>query len=267
MTHGRRPAGICGACLLLAARMNNFRRSVQEIVQVVKIADVTVRKRLEEFKSTPTGLLSVDDFRSVWLEDAADPPSFNIQRRKREQAASDSYKDDDQPNGEGGADQPEASTSTTKHSTAEEGEADFEGSVRQLAREAEVDLTVNPQTCREGSGSVKLSKGKDRETFIQPRTVEEIRMRQYEDDVIDPAIEHEIGAQLGTSIGMAVLVELDSAELSRIKQSQANALDGLDEEEIDSYILSEDDVRVRERIWVEHNKDYLEAVAGEPMRI
>ena len=31
MTKGRRPAGICGACLLLAARMNNFRRSVAEI--------------------------------------------------------------------------------------------------------------------------------------------------------------------------------------------------------------------------------------------
>ena len=31
---GRRPAGICGACLLLAARMNNFRRSVAEVIQV-----------------------------------------------------------------------------------------------------------------------------------------------------------------------------------------------------------------------------------------
>jgi transcription factor IIIB subunit 2 len=44
MTRGRRPAGICGAALFLAARMNNFRRSVEEIVQVVKIADTTLRK-------------------------------------------------------------------------------------------------------------------------------------------------------------------------------------------------------------------------------
>jgi transcription factor IIIB 90 kDa subunit len=50
MTRGRRPAGICGAALLLAARMNNFRRSVEEIVQVVKIADTTLKKRLDEFK-------------------------------------------------------------------------------------------------------------------------------------------------------------------------------------------------------------------------
>ena len=32
--------------------MNNFRRSVAEVVQVVKIADSTVRKRLEEFRRT-----------------------------------------------------------------------------------------------------------------------------------------------------------------------------------------------------------------------
>ncbi|KAA1134543.1 transcription factor TFIIIB subunit brf1 [Puccinia graminis f. sp. tritici] len=49
MTAGRRPAGIAGASLLIAARMNGFRRSVLEIVQVVKMADVTIKKRLEEF--------------------------------------------------------------------------------------------------------------------------------------------------------------------------------------------------------------------------
>ena len=76
MVEGRRPAGICGACLLLAARMNHFRRSVTEIVQVVKIADVTLRKRLEEFKSTPSGQLTIEDFRSVWLEEESNPPAF-----------------------------------------------------------------------------------------------------------------------------------------------------------------------------------------------
>lgn len=54
INQGRRPAGICGACLILAARMNNFRRSVEEVVQVVKIADVTLRARLEEFATTST---------------------------------------------------------------------------------------------------------------------------------------------------------------------------------------------------------------------
>ena len=91
---GRRPSGICGACLLLAARMNNFRRSVEEIVQVVKIADTTIKKRLEEFKNTPSGALTVQDFRSLWLEQNADPPAFSRgkEKRLREEAIEDQSK-------------------------------------------------------------------------------------------------------------------------------------------------------------------------------
>jgi transcription factor IIIB subunit 2 len=85
MTKGQRPAGISGAALLLAARMNNFRRSVEEIVQVVKIADSTVRKRPEEFKGTRSGGLTVADFRSVWLEEM-DPPAF-VKGKEREEKA------------------------------------------------------------------------------------------------------------------------------------------------------------------------------------
>ena len=83
---GRRPAGVCGACLLLAARMNNFRRSITEVVQVVKIADVTLRKRLGEFKETASGALTVADFRTLWLDETADPPAFSA-GLKREQVA------------------------------------------------------------------------------------------------------------------------------------------------------------------------------------
>lgn len=46
---GRRPAGICGACLLIAARMHHYRRSQREIIQVVKIGESTLRKRYCEF--------------------------------------------------------------------------------------------------------------------------------------------------------------------------------------------------------------------------
>lgn len=90
MTAGRRPAGICGACLILAARMNNFRRSIEEIVQVVKIADSTVKKRLEEFGQTESSALTITDFRSVWFDEGANPPAFTAglekdKKRKREE--------------------------------------------------------------------------------------------------------------------------------------------------------------------------------------
>ncbi|KAJ1655870.1 transcription factor TFIIIB subunit brf1, partial [Coemansia sp. RSA 25] len=79
---GRRPSGICGACLLIAARMNNFRRTQKEIIKAVKIADTTLRRRLREFRLTQSSELTVTDFRSLWLEQAADPPAFTTSRLK-----------------------------------------------------------------------------------------------------------------------------------------------------------------------------------------
>ncbi|KAJ2125863.1 transcription factor TFIIIB subunit brf1 [Coemansia sp. RSA 720] len=83
---GRRPAGICGACLLIAARLHNFRRTQREIIQVVKIADTTLRRRLDELRLTPSGNLSVSDFRGLWLEQSADPPAFTNNRIKARRA-------------------------------------------------------------------------------------------------------------------------------------------------------------------------------------
>ncbi|KAI9016770.1 cyclin-like protein [Hyaloraphidium curvatum] len=81
---GRRPAGICAACLLIAARMHNFKRTQREIVQVVNICDATLRKRLEEFKNTPSAAMSVSDFQNIWLDEQADPPSFSHSKKRKE---------------------------------------------------------------------------------------------------------------------------------------------------------------------------------------
>lgn len=89
LSSGRRPSGLCGAALFIASRMNNFRRSVREIVYFVKVSDATVKKRyihiilssvtnrrIEEFSNLPSAKLTVDEFRDIWFQNAADPPSF-----------------------------------------------------------------------------------------------------------------------------------------------------------------------------------------------
>lgn len=85
MVTGRQPMGLIGACLLLAARMNNFRRTLREVVFVVRAGEVTILKRLEEFRATDAGRMPVADFReySRNLKRAADPPSFNKDAKKR----------------------------------------------------------------------------------------------------------------------------------------------------------------------------------------
>ena len=79
MSTGRRPAGVCGAAVLLAARMNNYRRSVREVVLQAKVHEITINKRLEEFRDTASGKLSVHEFRdNAVLESltAENPPAF-----------------------------------------------------------------------------------------------------------------------------------------------------------------------------------------------
>lgn len=77
MVMGRRPSGICGACLLMAARLNNFRRTVREVVYIVKVTNHTIQSRLEEFKCTESSNMTVEDFLTQdFLESSHDPPSF-----------------------------------------------------------------------------------------------------------------------------------------------------------------------------------------------
>lgn len=50
---GRRPSGICGAGLLIAARMHGFHRTQKEIINVVRICDNTLRQRFASLPSVP----------------------------------------------------------------------------------------------------------------------------------------------------------------------------------------------------------------------
>jgi transcription factor IIIB subunit 2 len=86
MVQGRQPAGLCGACIILAARMNNFRRTVREVVYVVKVADSTINSRLYEYKQTPSSVLTVNQFREFGerLKVTTQPPAIWRREKKEE---------------------------------------------------------------------------------------------------------------------------------------------------------------------------------------
>ncbi|KAK3116440.1 transcription factor TFIIIB subunit brf1 [Teratosphaeriaceae sp. CCFEE 6253] len=83
---GRHPAGLCGACIILAARMNNFRRTVREVVFVAKVADVTIASRVEEFRRTRASNLTVEQFREYGTRFRDDqlPPVMTTSEIRRE---------------------------------------------------------------------------------------------------------------------------------------------------------------------------------------
>ena len=57
--------------------MWNFRRTVREVVYVVKVTTHTIEQRLDEFTVTKSSELSIEDFlNQEFLESRHDPPAF-----------------------------------------------------------------------------------------------------------------------------------------------------------------------------------------------
>lgn len=232
MVEGRRPAGICGACLLLAARMNHFRRSVTEVVQVVKIADVTLRKRLEEFKSTPSGQLTIEDFRSVWLEEEHNPPAFARARV------------------------PKSSKDPQAHLVA-----------------PNENLEAIKMQMPETTGLPEFGGG-ELERLADQATEQEITSYLQQDDI--RALENNLSQQEQTRVERAKAGHVAPEPLAPVEESDAPApapvehdgdLGDLDEAELDNFILSEDEVKIKERVWMEFNKDYLEAALARQLKL
>jgi transcription factor IIIB subunit 2 len=97
MVTGRQPMGLVGACLIIAARMNNYRRTLREVVYVVRAGEMTILKRLNEFSTTAAAKLTVDQFRRLREDELLNssikeglPPSLvNPRKRKRSKKVDD----------------------------------------------------------------------------------------------------------------------------------------------------------------------------------
>jgi len=260
---GRRPAGICGACLLLAARMNNFRRSVAEVIQVVKIADTTLRKRLDEFRDTPSGALTVADFRTLWLDETADPPAFSEnQRREQVKREQEEEKVRRREMGENSDDDDEMTEAFAELAKQKEDTTMFE-------EEEDEPEPVIPLSKK------ALGKRKQREDDDETEKHEEDNDRDQElrqDPVLDQTIATELAATLDSTAGKALADELDKAEHRRataaaamvnIRLDNSTNLDDLDEDELDAFILTPDEVAIKSRVWMEANLNYLKQLADK----
>ncbi|KAL5501199.1 BRF1 [Sanghuangporus vaninii] len=289
LSRGRRPAGICGACLLLAARMNNFRRSVQEIVQVVKITETTLKRRLDEFRKTPTAMLTVADFRTVWLEDEMDPPAY-IRGKEKEAKEKVRTAGNETELNEGEMTEDDARKKRRrkkkkrekKRRRVDEDEEDTAVGTEkdETTESAPLGAPIDPQLVNEGilAGSVEAplflpeggeatqetstsstlqphesSANDESETVAEPNPVE---------DAIEAALREEVNEFLLEPQTIRLADALEEAEQRRqsLLTGDDELLD-LDDAELDAFILSEEEVKVKERVWVEMNLDYLEALA------
>ncbi|KAK9817299.1 hypothetical protein WJX72_012355 [[Myrmecia] bisecta] len=62
MQTGRRPSGICGAALFIAAHIHGFEKTKRDVVAVVHVGEATLAKRVKEFALTSSSELTVEEF-------------------------------------------------------------------------------------------------------------------------------------------------------------------------------------------------------------
>lgn len=305
LVDGRRPAGICGACLLLAARMNNFRRSMNEIVQVVKMADVTIRQRLEEFKRTPSGNLTIADFKSVWLEEEHEPPAFyrpQLEAEKAKQkeakarvkggkAAGKRRKKEATEDDEGGNDADEEDEELDKDAVGGELPPELdalatEATAEEINRYAEdPDMQAMDKAAEERNlasaerakrGDVWHDQERDLMDDWPTANHDEAGNEEADTTAVNGSTEPAQPTSFKTSASQAQRQE--DAVLQGDPSAQAVAsgsgsmpvkegsqqpaghdnLSDLDEDELDQFILGPEEVKIKERVWMEFNHDYLQ---------
>ncbi|XP_040076151.1 transcription factor IIIB 90 kDa subunit isoform X2 [Ixodes scapularis] len=281
MHTGRRPSGLCGAALLVASRLHDFSRTIKDLVRVVKVCETTIRKRLTEFGDTPSSRLTLEEFMTIDLEEEQDPPCFKAARRKQKGALDDPGKVD------------RATQEVSELQKKIEGELeDRRRKVRgRFARFAKEDTLTQEEEMEISHGFIientmatindclddtQSSRGSDNgATSAAPpplRVTSEPRDNDEDASSDDAATEAEAplterNRNLVTSLrptaatlGLKESIEECMRVRDCIEDTEETGeldLDGLDDDELDSYIMTDAEVKLKTRFWTMHHAEYL----------
>ena len=79
ITTGRRPSGLCGACILISAKLHGFNLTIEQVADVVHVCNDTIKKRIEEFSLTKVAGMTKEEFekfQNTQFYFGMDPPAF-----------------------------------------------------------------------------------------------------------------------------------------------------------------------------------------------
>uniref|UniRef100_A0AAR2LQ89 B-related factor 1 n=1 Tax=Pygocentrus nattereri TaxID=42514 RepID=A0AAR2LQ89_PYGNA len=262
MHTGRRPSGLCGAALLVAARMHEFRRTIKDVIGVVKVCEATLRKRLSEFEETPTSELTIEEFMRVDLEEECDPPSFKDGQRKLRLQKEELAKKIDDVQGEicGYQDEIEMELESNRPKArgiyAACGKNDDSISLASSIC-TDLDEECEDEELRAAASHMNKNLCGDSQTSEEE---EEEREKDQGAPLKRPSLEVLLGP-LPTAASLGLSESIDKSENGELD------LDGIDDDEIDRYILNEKEVEIKTELWMLENADYLKEQKEKEERI
>ncbi|QIW95702.1 hypothetical protein AMS68_001220 [Peltaster fructicola] len=304
---GRHPAGLCGGAIILAASMNNFRRSVREVVYVAKVADATISKRMEEFRRTQSAALTVDQFREFGtkLKGELDPPSLHLSEERQQKHEARKRKRQEYHERRESSVTTTSSTPAPSEDEGEEPQADPEQSgttnvstppSMNTAPRIDADGFAIPglpasASIDNGSEAPSVKKKSKKEanrpepvTSISPEELAEEQELEHEIEEVleDPAVietRNEIARAKAEERARLLADEQKVVDAGRIKARRESqgitwfndnttpgneeiTADDLEAEfandpEVMNCMLSSEEIRLKEKIWVAFNEDWL----------
>lgn len=277
---GRRPSGLCGSALLVAARLHDVHCSIKEVIKVVKVCEATIRKRLSEFGDTPTSRLTLEEFMEVDLEGEEDPPCFKAARLKK-------LRD-------------EAGNEVTVDETGAVINKQVENTVSKLQEQIEEELEKIRKQRKASHPYAHLANtlGKSISSEVATDVIDETALTEefVLQDTLDVVFSEEVEIKTSTdspfeetgpllpnasvlkltespfkiptsapslkrsvSKSEASVTETPAKELPTQQPVDDGTLftEDLDEDELDSYILSDTEAMVKKSVWEELNSDWI----------
>lgn len=271
MHTGRRPSGLCGAALLVAARMHKFRRTVKDVISVVKVCQTTLRKRLTEFEETPTSQLTIDEFMRVDLEQECDPPSFTAgqQKAKMKQLEQELTKRLDEVEGEISCYREEIETELEKSRPK------LRGVYAAYAKQIDIEeaegssVTSDPEEPEMEDAQLQAATQHLTQDFLCQVIQEEGKNKGTGDSNQEAGPEEDgVGPWREVPPLAAILGKLTSSCSLNLQPAPQTPegdpceggvldLEGIDDQEIEKYILNDTEVQVKTELWMKQNAEYL----------
>ncbi|KAM6165660.1 transcription factor IIIB 90 kDa subunit isoform 2-T2 [Erethizon dorsatum] len=274
MHTGRRPSGLCGAALLVAARMHDFRRTVKEVISVVKVCESTLRKRLTEFEDTPTSQLTIDEFMKIDLEEECDPPSYTAGQRKLRMKQLEQVLSKQLEEVEGEI----SSYQDAIEIELENSRPKARGALANLSKDGSVEDTTSSLFGEEDTEDEELEAAASHmnkdfyRELLSGGSGSSDAVEIPEEGGQPLALESLLGplptaASLGISDSIRECISSPSGDPKDASGDGELDLSGIDDLEIDRYILNEAEARVKAELWMRENAEYLREQREKEARI
>jgi len=291
---GRRPSGLCGAALLIAARLHDYSRSITDVIKVVKVHESTLRKRLSEFGETPASQLTLDEFMTVDLDamtEEQDPPSFKVARKKdrerlalleqeeeleKEMSKLEELIEKELEERKGKMRGPYAKFSNQSYSSDESSLDSPSSTVSDTASEKEEtediqeeDATVSKFLSEDALGIINncLDTKDGKKELTSKEQLDYLLMPPPSSTPVRGPNSPSRNSIVSPGMGLRESVEdylttspkdgCDQKEQEESKEDEELDLTGIDEDEIDSYIMSNQEIKLKTKLWLKLNADYL----------